>query len=47
MHLLDRIEKYGRTSPDRLAHLSGDRRMTFGELIAKSNALARCVIAST
>ena len=40
MHLLDRIEKYGRTAPDRLAHVSGEQRMTHGELLAKSNALA-------
>ena len=40
MHLLDQIEKYGRTAPDRLAHVSGDRKMTFGELLAKSNAVA-------
>jgi D-alanine--poly(phosphoribitol) ligase subunit 1 len=40
MHLLDRIEKHGRTSPDRLAHVSGERRMTYGELLAKSSALA-------
>ncbi len=40
MHLLDRIESHARTSPDRLAHVSGDRRMTHGELSARSNALA-------
>lgn len=40
MHLLDRIEKHGRTSPDRLAHVSGERRMIYGELLAKSSALA-------
>ena len=40
MHLLDKIDSYGRTAPDRLAHVSGDRKMTYGELLAKSNALA-------
>ena len=40
MHLLDRIEKYGRTAPDRAAHVSGERRMTHGELLAQSNAVA-------
>ncbi len=40
MHLLDKIDSHGRTNPDRLAHVSGDRRMTFGELLAWSNALA-------
>lgn len=40
MHLLDRIESHARSAPDRLAHVSSDRRMTHGELQAKSNALA-------
>ena len=40
MHLLDRIDEYGRTSSDRLAHVSGDRRLTYGELLARSNAVA-------
>jgi D-alanine--poly(phosphoribitol) ligase subunit 1 len=40
MHLLDKIDNYGRTNPDRLFHVSGDRKMTYGELIEKSNAVA-------
>ena len=40
MHLLDKIDSFGRTNPDRLAHVSSDRKMTYGELLAKSNALA-------
>ena len=40
MHLLDKIDNYGRTAPGRLAHVSGEQRMTFGELLAKSNAVA-------
>jgi D-alanine--poly(phosphoribitol) ligase subunit 1 len=40
MHLLDRIEHFGLTCPDRPAHISNDRVMTHGELLAKSNALA-------
>ncbi len=40
MHLLDRIDRWGREAPDRLAHISGDRTLTYGELVAKSNALA-------
>jgi D-alanine--poly(phosphoribitol) ligase subunit 1 len=40
MHLLDKIDSYGRTAPDRLAQVSGENKITFGELLAKSNALA-------
>jgi len=40
MDLLDRIEAFGRASPERLAHVSGNRMMTHGELLAKSNTLA-------
>ena len=40
MHLLDRIAEHGRRYPDRLAHISGERRMTHGELLARSDTLA-------
>jgi len=40
MHLLDRIDHWGRTAPERLAHRSNDRVLTFGELLEKSNRLA-------
>ena len=40
MHLLDRIDHWGRTKPDRLAHRSNDRTLTYGELLEKSDALA-------
>src|SRR4051812_38969606 len=40
MHLLDRIDHWGRTAPDRLAHRSNDRTLTYGELMEKSNRLA-------
>jgi D-alanine--poly(phosphoribitol) ligase subunit 1 len=40
MHLLDRIDQWGRTAPDRIAHRSGERTMTYGELLARSDALA-------
>src|ERR1043166_8335748 len=40
MHLLDKIDSFGRTAPDRLAQVSGENRITYGELLAKSNALA-------
>jgi D-alanine--poly(phosphoribitol) ligase subunit 1 len=40
MHLLDRIDHWGRTTPDRIAHRSGARTLTYGELLARSDALA-------
>ncbi len=40
MHLLDRIDHWGRTAPDRIAHRSGERTMTYGELLARSDSLA-------
>ena len=40
MHLLDRIDHWGRTAPDRVAHRSNDRTLTYGELLARSAALA-------
>ncbi len=40
MHLLDRIDHWGRTAPERIAHRSGERTLTYGELLAQSDALA-------
>ncbi len=40
MHLLDRIDQWGRTTPDRIAHRSNERTLTYGELLARSDALA-------
>ncbi len=40
MHLLDQIAEWIRTTPDQLAHISNDRRLTYGELGARSDALA-------
>lgn len=40
MHLIDRIDHWGRVSPDRAAHRSGERVLTYGELLARSDALA-------
>lgn len=39
-HLLDRIARWVRETPDRPAHISGSRTMTYGELGARSDALA-------
>ena len=40
MHLLDRIAHWGRTSPEHIAHISNERTLTYGELAARSDALA-------
>ena len=40
MHLLDRINRWGREAPDRCAHVSGSRRLTYGELLLDSDRLA-------
>jgi D-alanine--poly(phosphoribitol) ligase subunit 1 len=39
-HLLDRIAHWVHTTPDRPAHISGDRSITYAELGARSDALA-------
>ncbi len=40
MDLIERIDRWGRETPDRAAHISGDRTLTFGELCARSDSLA-------
>ncbi len=40
MHLLDRIAHWAAVSPDRIAHISNDRTLTYGELHTRSNTLA-------
>ena len=40
MHLVDRIERWAQASPDRLAHVSGGRTLTYRELSRHSDALA-------
>ena len=40
MDLLSQIDHWGRTAPDRLAHRSGDRTLTYGELRRRSDVLA-------
>jgi D-alanine--poly(phosphoribitol) ligase subunit 1 len=44
--LLDRVERWGRRAPDRPAHLSGGRRLCYGELVERSGALAAFLAAS-
>ncbi len=46
MHLIDRIDHWGRVSPDLAAHRSGDRVLTYGELLARSDALAAWLVAA-
>ena len=38
MHLLDRIDQWARVAPDRVAHLSGDRALSWSELVTRSNS---------
>ncbi len=40
MHLLDRIDHWAQATPDRLAHRSNDRSLTYRELIDRANVLA-------
>jgi D-alanine--poly(phosphoribitol) ligase subunit 1 len=40
MNLLDDIERWSRTHSDRLVHVSDEHRLTYGELSARSSALA-------
>ncbi len=40
MDLIDRIDHWGRVSPALPAHRSGERVLTYGELLARSDALA-------
>lgn len=40
MDILDRIDDLGRTHPDRLAHVSGNRVLTYGDLLDRSNRVA-------
>ncbi|MEI6713731.1 MAG: D-alanine--poly(phosphoribitol) ligase subunit DltA [Verrucomicrobiota bacterium] len=40
MHPLDQIAQHVRLTPHKLAHVSDDRQMTYGELGARSDALA-------
>lgn len=38
--MLAQIDRWGRETPDRIAHRSGDRTLTYGELLARSDSLA-------
>src|SRR5215467_14307771 len=40
MNLLERIDHWAAVCPDRIAHVSGDRTLTYSELRTRSDALA-------
>ncbi len=40
MELLAEIDRWGRETPDRIAHRSGGRTLTYGELLTRSDSLA-------
>lgn len=40
MHLLDRIDQWARLAPDRPAHISGERALSWRELITRADAAA-------
>ena len=40
MNLLERIDRWATVSPEAIAHVSDDRTLTYGELRARSDALA-------
>jgi D-alanine--poly(phosphoribitol) ligase subunit 1 len=45
MDLLARIDRWGRETPDRVAHVCGAQRLTYGELLVRSDALAEHLLA--
>ncbi|MFN2540709.1 MAG: D-alanine--poly(phosphoribitol) ligase subunit DltA [Chthoniobacterales bacterium] len=40
MNLLERVDHWGTVAPNKIAHVSGERTLSYGELRARSNALA-------
>ncbi len=40
MDLLARIDRWGKETPEKVAHVCGTRRLTYGELLLRSDALA-------
>ena len=47
MNLLERIDHWVGVAPTATAHISGDRKLTFGQLGAYSNALAAHLLNGT
>ena len=46
MEIIERIDHWGRTTPDHPAYISGGRTLTYGELYRRSDALAAHLAAS-
>ncbi len=46
MEIIERIDHWGRTTPDRPAYISGGRILTYGELCRRSDALAAQLVGS-
>jgi D-alanine--poly(phosphoribitol) ligase subunit 1 len=46
MNILERIDNWGRAAPNRLAHVSGGRTLTYGELLERSDALGAQLVQS-
>jgi D-alanine--poly(phosphoribitol) ligase subunit 1 len=44
--IIAQIDRWGRETPDRLAHRSGDQTLTYGELLTRSDSLAGWLQAS-
>jgi len=45
VNLIERIDHWAGAAPERIAHLSGDRTLTYGELRRRSDRLASCLTA--
>lgn len=46
MDLLERIQHWGETAPDRVAHISGEKQLTYGELWHRSDIVAAALLRS-
>jgi D-alanine--poly(phosphoribitol) ligase subunit 1 len=44
VNLLERIDRWAAVAPNAIAHISGDRKLTFKELSARANALAARIL---
>jgi D-alanine--poly(phosphoribitol) ligase subunit 1 len=43
VNLIEQIDHWALTAPNAIAHISGDRRLSYGELRRRSDALAACL----
>jgi D-alanine--poly(phosphoribitol) ligase subunit 1 len=44
VNLLGRIDHWAVAAPDAIAHISGDRKLTFGQLAARADSLAATIL---